>query len=73
MEISISLSPEGEKRLKHFIGSYGESPSEVVNYALELLEAWEDELDIVAASEAMEEVKLEGIIPWETVKGELGL
>ena len=40
---------------------------------LERLEDEEDRLDVEAAREALEEIKVSGTVPWEKVKADLGL
>ena len=74
--MKISLTPKAEERLYKIIDHQGQSPSEVIEQALELLEdyqRWEEEQDIADIEAVKQEIKHEGTIPWETVKANLGL
>jgi len=74
--MEISLTPKAEKRLYKIVENQGQSPSEVIEEALELLEdyqRWEDEQDVADMESVRQEIQQEGTIPWETVKANLGL
>lgn len=74
--MEISLTPKAEKRLYKIVENQGQSPSEVIEEALELLEdyqRWEDEQDVADMEAVRQEIQQEGTIPWETVKANLGL
>ncbi|AFZ51450.1 hypothetical protein [Dactylococcopsis salina] len=74
--MEISLTAKAEERLHKIVEYQGQSPSEVIEHALELLEdyqRWEDEQDVAEMEAVKQEIQEEGTIPWETVKANLGL
>ncbi|PNW42559.1 UNVERIFIED_CONTAM: elongation factor 1 delta (guanine nucleotide exchange protein) [Euhalothece sp. KZN 001] len=73
--MEISLTAKAEERLHKIVEHQGQSPSEVIEHALELLEdyqRWEDEQDVAEMEAVKQEIQEEGTIPWETVKANLG-
>jgi prevent-host-death family protein len=69
---TLSRAAYGKERIR--ITRHGKELAAVVPIEdLELLEALEDRIDLEDARAALAEAKVQGTIPWEKIKGDLGL